>query len=79
MNTNILQGNWKLVRGDLQSWWGRLTSDDIERIHGNVNKLAGILQERYGYSMREAQLEIADFMDRIEFQFEDHFDIHRNR
>jgi hypothetical protein len=28
--------------------------------------------------MREAQLEIADFMDRIEFQFEDNFDLHRN-
>lgn len=79
MNPNILQGNWKLVRGDLQSWWGRLTSDDISRIHGNVHKLAGILQERYGYSMREAQLEINDFIDRVDIQFEEKFAPHLKR
>jgi uncharacterized protein YjbJ (UPF0337 family) len=66
MNKNILQGKWKQVRGEIQSWWGRLTNDDVDRIEGSFDKLAGILQERYGYSMEEAQREIANFMEQVE-------------
>ena len=66
MNQDILQGKWKQVRGEIKSWWGRLTNDDIDRIGGSFDKLAGILQERYGYSKEEAQRNIADFMDQVE-------------
>lgn len=66
MKQDILQGQWKQVRGEIKSWWGRLTNDDVDRIGGSIDKLTGVLQERYGYSMQEAQREIADFMERIE-------------
>ena len=49
MNQVILQGKWKQIRGEIKSWWGRLTNDDLDRIEGSMDKLAGILQERYGY------------------------------
>ena len=66
MNNYILQGKWKQVRGEIQTWWGRLTNDDLDRIEGSIDRLAGILQERYGYTMTEVQREIADFMEQIE-------------
>lgn len=66
MNRDILEGKWKQVRGEIKSWWGRLTDDDLDQVEGNMDKLAGILQERYGYSMDDAQREIADFMGQIE-------------
>ena len=66
MKQDILQGQWKQVRGEIKSWWGRLTNDDVDRIGGSIDKLTGALQERYGYSMQEAQREIADFMESIE-------------
>ena len=70
MNQVILQGQWKQVRGEIKSWWGKLTQDDLDRIEGSFDKLAGILQQRYGYSVREAQHEIADFMERLENKLE---------
>jgi len=66
MNEDILQGKWKQVRGEIQSLWGRLTNDDMDRIQGNSAKLAGMLQERYGYSRQEAERAIADFLDRVD-------------
>ena len=66
MNQVILQGKWKQIRGEIKSWWGRLTNDDLDRIEGSMDKLAGILQERYGYSMSEAQRRVENFLAQIE-------------
>ena len=77
MNQDILQGKWKQVRGDIRSRWGKLTNDDLDRINGSVDKLAGILQERYGYSLHEAQRKIADFMEQIEGKVQEKLDLQR--
>jgi len=58
MNQDILQGNWKQLRGRVKQWWGLLTDDDLDRIDGSVEELAGKLQERYGYHREEAEREI---------------------
>ncbi len=58
INSDILQGRWKQMRGELRSWWGRLTNDDLEQIGGHKDKLIGRLQERYGYSRERAQQEV---------------------
>ena len=65
MNEDILKGNWKQLRGEVKSWWGKLTDDDIDRIEGSTEKLAGMLQERYGYSRQEAEHSVADFLERL--------------
>jgi len=41
----------------------------MQRIQGSREKLAGILQERYGYGKDEAFEKIADFMERMEDKF----------
>jgi uncharacterized protein YjbJ (UPF0337 family) len=58
MNKDILQGKWKEMRGEARSWWGKLTDDDLERAAGKFDVLAGLLQERYGYSRDAAVNEI---------------------
>jgi uncharacterized protein YjbJ (UPF0337 family) len=42
----------------VKQWWGELTDDDLDRVDGNVDELAGRLQERYGYEREEAEREI---------------------
>jgi len=58
VNQDILPGKWKQMRGDLKTWWGKLTDDDFERIGGQKDKLMGLLQERYGYTREHAEQEI---------------------
>jgi uncharacterized protein YjbJ (UPF0337 family) len=56
--TDVLAGRWKQLRGELRSWWGRLTEDDLEQIGGQQDKLIGRLQERYGYTRERAQQDV---------------------
>jgi uncharacterized protein YjbJ (UPF0337 family) len=58
MNSNQLEDRWKEIKGELKSWWGKLTDDDIDQIAGNKEKLIGVVQQKYGYLYDEAQREI---------------------
>lgn len=58
MNEDIAKGKWKKIRGQVKQWWGELTDDDLDRINGSMEELAGTLQERYGYAREEAEREI---------------------
>ena len=66
MNQDILEGKWKQMRGEARAWWGKLTDDDLDRAGGKLEVLAGLLQEKYGYSREQATGEI----DRRVTQFE---------
>ena len=63
MNTDILSGKWKQVKGDLRTQWGKLTDDDITQIEGDTEKMLGKLQERYGYARQQAEKELNDFLN----------------
>jgi uncharacterized protein YjbJ (UPF0337 family) len=58
VNKDILEGKWKQVRGEAKSWWGKLTDDDLDRAAGKFDVLAGLLQEKYGYTREQAADEI---------------------
>ena len=58
MNDDIVQGNWKQIKGQAREWWGKLTDDDLDQIAGKREKLIGKLQERYGYNKQQAEQEV---------------------
>ncbi|HET6846132.1 MAG TPA: CsbD family protein [Anaerolineales bacterium] len=58
MNKDIVEGKWKQMRGEAKAWWGKLTDDDLDRAGGKLEVLAGILQEKYGYTRERATEEI---------------------
>lgn len=62
MNKDILKGKWKQLKGSAQSKWGKLTDDDLDRVEGEEERLAGLLQEKYGMTREEAHKEIDAWM-----------------
>src|SRR5207244_1339922 len=58
MDQDIFASQWKQMRGTLQSWWGKLSDDDLEWIGGQKNKLIGWVQEHYGQTREQAQQEV---------------------
>jgi uncharacterized protein YjbJ (UPF0337 family) len=58
MNTDTFEGQWRQIRGEIRSWWGRLTDNDLEKVAGKKDRLIGMLQEKYGYTREAAQQEI---------------------
>jgi uncharacterized protein YjbJ (UPF0337 family) len=66
MNKNILEGNWKQLKGEVRKQWGKLTDDDVDKVQGSAEKLIGTVQERYGKARSEAADEVSDFLDHME-------------
>lgn len=58
MNKDVLEGKWKQIRGEAKAWWGKLADDDLDRAAGKFEVLAGLLQEKYGYTREAAAAEI---------------------
>ncbi|OEY67490.1 CsbD family protein [Marinobacter sp. X15-166B] len=63
MNKDIAEGKWKQMKGKIQQKWGKLTDDDLDRIEGNREEFAGVMQERYGQTKEEAEQEFDRFRD----------------
>jgi uncharacterized protein YjbJ (UPF0337 family) len=61
VNEQVLQGNWKEIRGKLRERYGQLTEDDVQQYEGNVDRLIGVIQRKTGES-REA---IEHYLDRL--------------
>ena len=57
MNTDTFEGQWRQMRGELRSWWSKLSDNDFEKIAGKKDQLIGMLQEKYGYTREAAQQE----------------------
>ncbi len=66
MNTDKLHGKWMQIRGEAKRQWGKLTDDDLDQINGDMDRLIGKLQARYGYSRSEATREVEAFQVKYE-------------
>ena len=64
MNSDILQGTWKQLRGNIKQAFGKLTDDDLIQADGNADKMLGTLQARYGYTKEQAQTEWDQFVNK---------------
>jgi uncharacterized protein YjbJ (UPF0337 family) len=65
MNRDIIQGNWKQLKGKVQQQWGKLTDDDLDVIEGQRQELVGRVQERYGVAKTEAERQVDDFLKQM--------------
>jgi len=61
MNQDVLEGNWKQLRGKIRQRWARLTEDQLNVIDGKREQLAGKIQELYGLTRDEVDRQIQEF------------------
>ncbi|MBI5668549.1 MAG: CsbD family protein [Chloroflexi bacterium] len=62
-----IEGQWKQLKGQVRTQWGKLTDDDLEQIAGRRDTLAGKLQERYGIAKEEANRQIDRWAQNLRF------------
>ncbi|HHX43960.1 MAG TPA: CsbD family protein [Chloroflexi bacterium] len=62
MTSDILEGQWKQLRGQIREKWGELTDDEVDQIAGRRDRLIGMLQEKYGYTRQEAEDRVNAFV-----------------
>lgn len=63
MNWDQVEGNWNQMKGRIREQWGELTDDEVAKVAGRRDELAGIIQERYGIAREEAHRQIDEWLD----------------
>src|SRR5580693_8544917 len=61
VNTQVLQGQWNQVRGQLKKKWAQLTDDDLRLANGNIDQIIGRIQHKTG----EAREAVEGFLDEL--------------
>ena len=64
MNWDIVQGKWEQLKGSVKKEWGQLTDDEVTQLAGERDKVAGKLQEKYGWTKTEVDEKMNDFIRR---------------
>ena len=65
MNTDVLEGKWRQVRGQVRERWGKITNDELDQIAGKRDQLIGKIQEKYGLARDEAEQQLDEFLEDI--------------
>lgn len=61
MNWDQVAGKWQEVKGKVRQQWGKLTDDDLTKVNGKREELAGVIRTRYGVAKEEADKQIDEF------------------
>ena len=59
-----VKGKWKQQVGAAKIAWGKLTEDELLRLEGHEQKLAGLVQERYAITRDEADRQVKAFFEK---------------
>jgi len=60
MNTSVIKGNWKVIKGKLKQKYAQLTDDDLTYVEGLENELLGRLQKKTGQTRAEIETFLRD-------------------
>jgi len=59
-----IKGKWKQHVGAAKIAWGKLTEDELLKLEGHEQKLAGLIQERYAITRDEAERQVKAFFEK---------------
>jgi uncharacterized protein YjbJ (UPF0337 family) len=62
MDSDRASANGTLLASAMKEKWSALTDDDVTRVAGKKDQLAGRLQERYGFGQDQAKREADEFL-----------------
>jgi uncharacterized protein YjbJ (UPF0337 family) len=63
-STDEIKGKWKQQVGAAKIAWGKLTEDELLKLEGHEQKLAGLVQERYAITRDEADKQVKSFFEK---------------
>ena len=63
-SSDEIKGRWKQQIGAAKIAWGNLTEDELLKVEGHEQKLAGLIQERYAITRDEAMAQVKAFFEK---------------
>lgn len=68
MYSDVIQGKWTEIKGEIHETWGRITPDDLEQTQGDLFAIAGVLQQKYGYPRKDISLKLNDLISKFDLE-----------
>ncbi len=65
MNDDVVKGKWTEFKGEIQSQWAKLTSDDLEQTKGNLKSIVGIIEQKYGHAKDDVMAKLNEMSGRL--------------
>lgn len=59
----LFNGKWDQYIGSAKVTWGKLTDDELMKSEGNLQKLSGLVEQRYALSRDIAETQVKKFLD----------------
>ena len=57
MDWDQIGAKWEQFKGSMKQEWGKLTDDDLDYVAGTRDRLVARLQQKYGVTKEEAELQ----------------------
>jgi len=58
MHPVTFESQWLRTRGEITSWWDKLTDADLEKVAGKREAFVGLGEEKYQYTRERVQQEV---------------------
>ncbi|MGQ9674472.1 MAG: CsbD family protein [Chloroflexota bacterium] len=58
----MFKGRWTEMKGKVKERWGQLTDDEITQTQGNLDQLAGKIQQKYGGTKEDIRRQLESMM-----------------
>ena len=61
MSWDRFEGNWNQTKEKIRGKWRKLTTDDLDAIHGRRDLLESTIEQRYGFAPDHVHKEVDDW------------------
>lgn len=75
MNENIAKGKWTELKGEIRKLWGQLTDDELDQTRGDLTKVAGMVQRKYGETQEAIRTKLNSFTSGMDVDNSDRKDV----
>ena len=62
INKEISLGKWKEISGEIQTKWGDISENELQKVKGNVTALVGLVQQKFGVSKEDAEKKVEELV-----------------
>lgn len=66
INEDTVKSKWLEIKGEVQKTWGKISSDELEKIKGDIKAIAGLVQQKYGEDKEKFEKKFSEISNKLQ-------------